>query len=227
MEPQFKTSFIPKQPLQEGVISRSKGRRTFGGGFSFGSLISVVVFLFALGGSVGLFLYEQYLDRSIKDKQQTLERAREAFQPALIRELQRLDNRISSAQKILDAHITPSSLFGVLEGVTLQTVSYSEFSYKRDPSGVITLSMKGTARDFGSVALQTDAYSEDSFIREPVVSDIAVNDEGSVTFSFRGTVDSQALSFRSNLDLYRELREAGTSRLLFSNASFLTRDETQ
>lgn len=227
MEPQFKTSFIPKQSLQEEVSHSSvRKKRSFGGGFSFGSLVSTVVFLAALGASAGLFLYEQYLDRSIVDKQQTLERAREAFQPALIRELQRLDNRITAAQNILDRHIAPSSIFGVLEGSTLQTVAYTEFSYKGEPSGAISLTMKGSARDFASVALQTDAYSEDPFIKDPVVSDIAVSDAGTVTFSFKGSADAQIVSFRNNLDIYQNLGLKGRSAPLFGSAlSFTSEDQ--
>lgn len=204
MEPKFKTSFIPRKSLEESTAPKKKSGRG-GIGMGIGSLASLIIFLTALGGSAGLFLYKQYLETSIDEKRQTLQRAREAFQPALIRELTRLDTRIQAVKSVIDNHVTPSSIFGLLEQVTLENVRYTSLSYSRDESGDVTISMEGQAKNFSAVALQSDAYGEEGFILEPIVSDLDLDDSGNVKFKIRTTLDPRLVAFSSNLPLYQEL----------------------
>lgn len=201
VEPKFKTSFIPKQSLESSVAPQKSQRR--GVGLGIGSFISLIVFLAAVGLSAGLFLYERYLTESIVTKKDTLERARDAFQPALIRELTRLDTRIQAAKEILEKHVAPSAIFGILEQVTLESVRYDSFDYSSN-DGFPTVSMAGVATDFEAVALQSDAYGENNFLIEPVVSDLD-SEDGSITFAFKAGVEAQTVSFIKNLALFEAL----------------------
>ncbi len=216
MEPKFKTSFIPKQSLESSVAPQRAPRKRVGLGL--GSFISLIVFLAAVGLSAGLFLYERYLTESIATKKDTLERARDAFQPALIRELTRLDTRIQAAKEILELHVAPSAIFGILEQVTLESVRYDSFDYSND-NGFPTISMAGVATDFEAVALQSDAYGENNFLIEPVVSDLD-SDEGTITFAFKASVEPQTVSFIKNLALFEAL--AGVESSLPASAADAT-----
>jgi hypothetical protein len=212
VEPKFKTSFIPKQSLESSVAPQRAPRKRVGLGL--GSFISLIVFLAAVGLSAGLFLYERYLTESIATKKDT----RDAFQPALIRELTRLDTRIQAAKEILELHVAPSAIFGILEQVTLESVRYDSFDYSND-NGFPTISMAGVATDFEAVALQSDAYGENNFLIEPVVSDLD-SDEGTITFAFKASVEPQTVSFIKNLALFEAL--AGVESSLPASAADAT-----
>lgn len=216
MEPKFKTSFIPKQSLESAVAPQRAPRKRVGLGL--GSFISLIVFLAAVGLSAGLFLYERYLTESIATKKDTLERARDAFQPALIRELTRLDTRIQAAKEILEMHVAPSAIFGILEQVTLESVRYDSFDYSND-NGFPTISMAGVATNFEAVALQSDAYGENNFLIEPVVSDLD-SDQGTITFAFKASLEPQTVSFIKNLALFESL--AGVESSMPASASDAT-----
>src|SRR5690606_3250741 len=122
MEPQFKTSFIPKQSLAKSATPKRRGAGMPKGA---GLIVSLVIFLAAAGSAGSLYLYKQYLLDSIDRKSEELRRARNAFQPSLIRDLARLDSRLIAAQDIMERHIAPSVIFELLEQTTLRSVQYS------------------------------------------------------------------------------------------------------
>ena len=192
MEPKFRTSFIPKQTLKAAAGGGST-RRSGAGGII--SLLALVIVLGAIVLSVALFLYQQLLDSSIDRKAETLERARAAFEPALIEELVRLDTRIESAERILDTHIAPSAMFDTLEALTLRSVQFTDFNFTRISNERMSISMSGIAGDFNDIALQADIFGKNKIIKEPKFSDLNLDQAGRAVFKVTAFIDPTLINF--------------------------------
>lgn len=198
MEPKFKTSFIPKTPMAESGPKKKKG----GGKSSLMglvTLITLIIFLAAIALGVGVFLYQQFLEQSIESKSQSLERARAAFEPAVIEELARLDKRIDVAQTLLANHTAPSALFAFLEDNTLQTIQFTDFRFSILEGGQASVSTSGVAASFSAVVLQSDVFSQSRAIRNPIFSNLNLNQEGDVVFEFSAEVDPSLISYSETL----------------------------
>ena len=205
MEPKFRTSFIPKQP----IITTPAASARRGPGLLF--LVSLIVFLSAAILAGAVFLYQQYLKQAIVNNSASLERARAAFEPALIEKLKRLDSRIITANTLLNVHLSPTELFRFLGDTTLQNVRFSDFSYSVSAPDKITLSMKGQAKSFAAVVLQSDEFAKTHQLREPVFSNLNLDDRGDVRFDFAAHVDPGLVSYGKSLDRVLSVKEGSTT----------------
>lgn len=183
------TSFIPKKPLADTPPAYQKRS------VSILTLAAVVVFVITLALSVGVFLYKGLLASGIESKKADLERARGAFDPALIRELERLDKRLTISKQLLDEHIALSLLFDSLERNTSRNVRYNSFDYSGSDGKKLTLMMRGEAKSYASVAFQSDAFVKTNIIRQPAFSDLTLDQRGNVVFTLSALVDSAALRY--------------------------------
>ncbi len=203
MEPKFRTSFIPKQPI---VAVPAKSTRR-GGGLLF--LVALIIFLAAVTLAGAVFLYQQYLKQAISSNKASLERARAAFEPALIQELERLDSRITVAGQLLGKHTAPAELLTFLADNTLQDVRFTDFNYTAS-ADKISLTMKGEAKSFAAVVLQSDAFAKTHDLHEPIFSNLNLDDRGNVQFDFAAYVEPGLVSYAASLD--RGLGAAGTQQ---------------
>lgn len=193
MEPKFKTSFIPKQSLAQAAMPQKRfARPSSTHGVFF--VVSFVIFLVSLVGAGGVFFYTKYLESSITSKQESLARAREAFEPDTIKVLARVDKRIEAAKLILEEHIAPSVLFALLEQTTLKSVRFDSFTYTNTTSGV-SLDLKGEAKDFSGLALQSDVFGSNQALRNPVVHEFDFNEKRTVSFGISAGVDPAFVGF--------------------------------
>ena len=135
-------------------------------------LISIVLCVASVILAIGVFLYVQFLQSQSSSKQAQLERAKQAFEPALIQQLTRLDDRMKAGDKILASHMAPTVFFHVLEQLTLQTVSFSTLDFEANDPQQMTLKMAGLAESVNSVALQADYLSKSGVITSPIFSNI-------------------------------------------------------
>lgn len=178
------TSFVPKQPVR--TVRRPQAR----GPLSIFAVAALVLILAAGVLAGGVFGYEFYLKQQKNQKSQELRVFQDSIDPQAIEELARLSQRLIIAQELLAAHVAPSSIFSMLERDTVQGVSFSNFSLTAAPSGDVELSMEGTAGSFNQLAYQSVVFRNNPFLRNQIFSDISVNEDGDVTFSFEGIVSS-------------------------------------
>lgn len=191
MQERVKTSFIPKQSLK---VDRG-ARRPSGSPVGIVNIVAIFILILSLLGATGVFLYEQFLKTTITSKRESLERARSAFEPATIKELSRLNTRLTIGQQLLNAHVSYSRLFDEIELLTLQSVRFAEFSLAETEPGVMGVSMKGAAASFNALALQADAFGRSRVIQNPIFSDFNVDQFGAVTFSFEGVVNNSEILY--------------------------------
>jgi hypothetical protein len=194
MEPKFQSSFIPKGPLATpgaGPASKVKQSGLFG-------LFCLFVFMLSLIGSVGIFGYNWYLGSKITKMGNDLQDARAAFEPETIRELTRLDARIVGTKDLLAQHSVLTPLFDFIESSTLKSLRFSSLDYSASSQGIV-LSMRGQAHGYASVALQADVFNKSKYIKNPMFSDLTLDDKGNVTFAFKGNLDPALISFTQYL----------------------------
>lgn len=182
MDPTASNSFIPKKNL-EGNYSR-QGR----GGTGLVLLLAILIFIASLVAAGGVFAYTNILKQLIVNKSASLELNKKAYDPAVIAELLNTDRRINEAQKLLTAHIAPSAIFAFLSQQTLEKVQLTSFEYAKKEDK-LTISLKGLADSFSSVALQSDQFAASKVLKDIVFSDVNIDStNGKVGFSVEATI---------------------------------------
>jgi len=190
MEPGTHSSFIPHDTAEQ-----SGPRRAASGSFAdFVALISAVLFIASIVLGLGVFLYQQFLDTSAKSKVTQLERAKAAFDPALIKELTRLDDRMRVADQILNNHNALSIFFRMLEQVTLTTVSFRSLNFEAADPQNITIKMTGVAESVNAVALQADLFGRNGIVASPIFSNIDRQPDG-VHFSLTALINPSSIRY--------------------------------
>lgn len=183
-------SFIPHDTAVAPV-------RTRGSGLNDLLLLGGIVLFIASGAlAIGVFLYAQFEDQQSSAKLAQLQRAEAAFEPSLIEQITRLDDRMHAAQSILGAHIAPTAFFQALNQATLQTVSFRSLDFEAPDPQHITLKMQGIAQSVNSIALQAEIFSKSGVISSPIFSNIA-REVGGVHFDFSAAVNPAALNYAS------------------------------
>lgn len=192
MDTKFQTSFIPKKPIAPVFARRGDSVSVF-------LVISVVVFVLSLGAALGVFAYKKILIARIAEMDETLVRAKNAFEPDFVLKLSRFDKRVSASRELLSSHGALSPLFTLLENDALATVRFDSFSFTATAGEGGALAMTGRAKNFSSIALQSDVFGEERFIKNPVFSDLNPDQSGNIAFRFSATVDKPLLSFKNAL----------------------------
>lgn len=171
-------------------------RKSAGGLNDLLFLSGVVLFVASAALAVAVFLYQQYLDTESASKLTQLQRAKAAFEPSLIQELTRLDDRMHVADLLLGTHVAPSAFFHALEAATLSTVAFQSLDYQAADPKHITVKMQGIAQSVNSIALQADLFSKNGVITSPIFSDIARQADG-VHFNLSAVVNPNAINYLS------------------------------
>lgn len=194
MDKEFQTSFIPKKTVIEGP----KKVRSGGGVVNLFSFIIFIASILSVGGA---YLYRESVKTDITEFKKSLAIAKNQFEPSLITKLQILDKRLNAATTILDQHVAVSPIFELLQDSTLPTVRYSDFTYDIDSTtNLVNVEMKGEAKGYNFIALQADLFNENKFIKNPIFSDLVLDQNGNVDFNLTFSVDKSLVSYESFLD---------------------------
>ena len=192
MQPQFQSSFIPKGPVATTGTATRASRHS---DRSFLGTLSLLVFIISVLLSIGVFGYEKYLGSRINSMNGDLAAARATLEPDVITNISRLDERIVATKTLLNNHIVLSPLFDYLENATLKGVRFTEFEYLTTEQG-LTLTMRGEAKGYAAVALQSEVFNKSPYMKQPIFSDLDLDDKGNVTFSFKTTLDPSIVSYK-------------------------------
>lgn len=190
MDPRLQSSFIPKKPIVATPTRAASSINLF-------SLVSTVLFIAAIAVSAGAFFYEKLLVKQVEANKQTLERAKGAFDPELIREIVRLDSRIETGKKLLSSHVAVTPLFDFLSSVTLRSVRFRDFSFTYGAQDKILVTMKGQAQSYAAVALQSDLLNSQKALKDTILSDMTLEPTGLVSFNVSTTVDRSVVSYNA------------------------------
>ena len=190
MEQSTPTSFIPHDASAATPIVR----RSAGGLAEVGLLVSIVLLVASAAHAGAVFLYGEYEQTSASSKVEQLQRAKAAFEPSLIEELTRLDDRMRAAEGVLSAHMAPTAFFDALQQSTLTTVSFQTLDFEAGDAQHMLIKMNGVAKAVNSIALQADLFSKNGVITNPIFSDISRQQDG-VHFTLGAVVNPTAINY--------------------------------
>jgi hypothetical protein len=203
MEGQPKTSFIPKKPVKVSnavPVQGSSGGKKSRKGKTIFSLIAVIIFIGSLAALGGMYFYKFTLAQRIEAQIDSLEKTKDEFDEAFIQDATRLNRRINNATDLLENHLSPSSIFTLLEEYTLQTVSFTGFVFTDTKDGLVQVAGTGEAARFESIVLQSDSFGNSGLMRNVLFTNLASNLEtGVVSFSFSATLDPKIILYRNSL----------------------------
>ncbi len=190
MEERVKTSFIPKASLSAERLPTPAGNP-----IALVNLITGIILVLSILAAGGLFLFHGYTVQNIAAKKDSLERSRSAFEPATIKELVRLDQRIQTGQALLSSHVALSKLFDELEKKVLASVRFSDFSYEGEGAGRVVLSAHGEAASYNAIATQSGDFSKSDIITDPIFSGVNIGASGTINFDFSAVIDPSRVRY--------------------------------
>ena len=193
MEQNFQTSFIPKKPMIEERVVKTRS-------IGLLNVLSVFILFTILLVTVGLYFYKGIVTKSITQMENTLNLAKNRFEPAKIAELQVLDRRLRASSEILSKHIAVTPIFEALQAITMKTVRYTKFNYDFGQDKKIIIQMNGMAIGYRSVALQSDLFTKNKNLIDPVFSNPTLDDKGNVLFDLEFSVDPSFVDYKQTLE---------------------------
>ncbi len=177
------TSFIPKKTVVEDQRPRSEG--------SVGLFTAFIVIAFlvtlVLGG--GMFVWEKALALQLTKSKQNLEEQKAKFQPEVIGQFKRTDDRMTVGSELLAKHHNPLKFFTLIQSIVYKDVSFTNVSYSRTEKDGIKASFSGEAKDYQTVILQSDYLNTNKYIKEYLFSGLTPKENGRIGFNLSLIID--------------------------------------
>ena len=202
MDTKFQTSFIPKKPMMQQDAR-------VGSSVSIFLVISIIIFLISLALGGWVFWQKKLLVENIKTEQQIINENKEGLlrDSVTVESIVELNSRIEVSKGLLDKHVTIYPIFDFLKSVTLRNVRFTNFSFSgssKDSSGQsrIGVSMSGQAKNWKTIASQADEFGRavwKDIIKEPKISGLGLNQDGSVSFVFSAFIAPDFISYSNQL----------------------------
>lgn len=204
METKFQTSFIPKKPLVTDTTVHS----SHGSGTSVLMVIAVLLFIASIAGAAFTFVWKNILIKSQENYKVQLADSEKRFNTTLIEDLKRANTKIDIGKQLIGNHLAVSEIFSIISKLTIAGVKFSSFDFSapsKDSDG-IKVSMKGVGSSFSAIAFQSDVfgqsqkYGSNKVLKNPVLGDLSLDQNGNVAFTFTTTINPADLSYSKVLD---------------------------
>lgn len=202
MEPQTPTSFIPKRPIDSSADFTPHRSGSIG-------LLSLLTFVVIIGTAVAfgvVYFYQKQLVSQKAQLEKSIGQARDGIGTEFITDMKRLDARIDGVKDLVKNHIVVTPIFQTLEASTLRSVQYKDFNYsiKNDAvtkTDMVVVEITGSAKNYSTIALQSDAFSSAPLIKNPVFSNLTVDDKTrTINFKLTFSVNPSDLSYQTFID---------------------------
>lgn len=203
METKFQTSFIPKKPLISDPKVRTGGGRT-----SILMFISMLVFVASVAGAAYSFLWKGVLIEAQEDYKLRLAENDKRFDTTLIENLKKANIKIDTSKKLLKNHLAVSEIFAIISDLTISGVRFTSFDFSgpEKEGDDVKISMKGVGNSFNDIAFQSlvfgtsEKYGTNKILKNPILSDLVVDTNGKVGFTFTTSVKSEDLLYDKALE---------------------------
>lgn len=200
MDNQIKTSFIPRKALDTSMNFQTNGVRPRRVGRTIFALVGTMTLVISIAAYGLTFVWQAKLTKDIEKQVASMQAVRENFDERFVQDASRLNTRIEQARKILQNHVSPSSLYGLLEEYTLQTVAFSNFAFHDNQDGTLGITGQGEALRYESIVLQSDAFGKSGYLRNVIFTNLSPDQNNqNVSFSFEATLDPRLILYRNSL----------------------------
>jgi hypothetical protein len=208
METNFQTSFIPKKPVASQVNVRHHTS------VSIFMILATFLFIISIGMAGFTFFAKSILLRSQEQAKIELKANEDKYNLPLIEDLKKVNAKIDLANQLLKNHIAVSEVFDIISKLTIEGVRFSDFEFSEPiASGipaasnvpVYTITMRGIANNYNSVAFQSDVfgssqrYGTNKVLRNPILSNLSVDESGNVVFDFTAEIVQSDISYENVL----------------------------
>ena len=103
---------------------------------------------------------------------------------------------MAASKEVLANHVVVSPVFEALQAETLKSISFTKFAYVYEPlKKTVDVKMSGKATGYDAIALQSDELVKNKYIKDPVFSNLNVDDKGRVVFDLQFSVDASYVNF--------------------------------
>ena len=187
LPPTIPTSFIP-----HSAAPPQRFRSDFTGAFGFFSYV-VLAIVFAL--ALGVFFYGRLLAASQSAKDTALTDAVQKIDPTTVAGFVRLRDRLPSSDSLLSSHVAFSGFFSSLEKILPAAVRFTTLHLSVSSAGAPKVEGAGVAKNFNALAAASAAFAADGRIKDAIFSNISVNKDSSVSFSFSAALDPKIIVF--------------------------------
>jgi hypothetical protein len=207
METKFQTSFIPKKPLAPvGGASIGMGvRPSQHHGTSLFMTIAVIIFIISIAVAGGTYAWKALLLSSQENYKNELAERERLFNVDLIEELKRENVKIDIAKGLINRHLAVSQVFGILGRLTIESVRYVSMNLSSSDAEGVKITLDGHGTSLSSVAFQSDVlarlerYGLRKVVKNPILSDPALDQNGTVSFGFTASIDPSFLSYEQSV----------------------------
>lgn len=209
METKFQTSFIPKKPIAPTIGGGSMGvpSMTHHHSTSLFMSIAVLIFIISLGSVGGSFLLKSYLLSQQESYREELAVREKQFNSDLIEELKRQNVKIDIAEQLLRGHLAMSQIFDIIGRLTIENVRFLslDVTIPQNQTEDLKVSLRGYGTSFSAVAFQSDVlgqleqYGLRKIVKNPIISDPSLDQNGTVAFGFTASVDTSSLTYEKSI----------------------------
>lgn len=197
--PNENSSFIPKSGIK--TVKRSQGNKQI----YLLAYISYIFFFSTLFAVIGVFIYGATVDRSLDRLKEQMVAERQKFAVAEIENIKQLNQRLSTAERLLNESTAPSRIFPDIESIVSSNIKFSGLSYEQLPNRQFILELNGEAGKFNDIIAQKQLLQGSGLLSDAKVVeyDYSVSgDSGSsnsgkavLTFVFADTRDLSAIAY--------------------------------
>jgi hypothetical protein len=170
---------------------------------------AVVLFVISLAGVGGAYAWKAILTSSQASYKQELADREKQFNVDLIEQLKAANIKIDLVKGLLANHLAISEVFDVISRLTIQSVRFLSLNVSaqdaQKSSNGISVSMHGYGTSFSAVAFQSDVLSQleqyglRKVVINPILSDPALDSNGTVSFGFSAAIDPGSLSYEKSV----------------------------
>lgn len=187
--------------LDNKVVRRSGGTSVF-------MLIAIIVFVLSMSVAVFSLLWKQILLKNQDTYREDLKKAEAQFDVVLIDKLRKVSAKIEIGERLLKNHMAVSEVLNTINLLTSEGIRFNslEFSAPNEKSNEIQVVMKGVGKSFSAIAWQSDVfgksmtYGNNKSLKNPVITDLLIDANGNVAFTFTANMDPADISYEKTLE---------------------------
>lgn len=174
---------------------------------SYFMMAAVLLFIVSIGAAGGVYFSKSYYESSQSEYKNQLAQREKQFNPNLIEDLKRQNVKIDFGKQLLNNHVAMSQIFDIVQRLTTEKVRFTSMDLTTGATGAdgVKINMKGYGTSLSVVAFQSDVlgklekYGLRNVVKNPILSDPALDTNGLVSFGFTATIDPKYLTYEKSL----------------------------
>src|SRR3989344_3357877 len=187
MAPNFQSSFIPKGPITEEVFQKKKAGPL--------GLLAVSLCIISVLLAISLFVYKGIVKSHIAVLKTELGDMEAGIDTKTIEEMAAFSGKLTTVKAVISGHRVTSGFLKLLASSTVSTVAWNDFIMNTLSKDGVSVSLKGKANDYSSIALQESVFSKEKRIRSMSFSNLSLSEGGSVSFDLSLVLDPGVISY--------------------------------